>query len=183
MKQLNFAGRTLLSFVTFYLGWWACALGASYGYPWIGPLLVPIWVALHIYFSPTRLGEFYFCIAIAAAGFFIDTILIWLNVFTIEPVTDLAPVWLVGMWVLWGLSFESMLMLRSRFWMMFVMGAISGPLTYYACEALNILFFVRPLWMSVGIHGLLWGLLIPGLFLVRDLCMRLALLGGGFARH
>lgn len=182
MSRLNFAARSLLSFITFYLGWWACALGASYGKPWIGPALLPIWIFLHIFFSPTRWGESFFFIAISLYGFTLDTILIQLGL--IQPIgaTSFSPAWLVAMWALWGLSFESMGILRKKPLLLVFSGAVSGPIAYFAGEPLQILFYARPLWQSIAIHSVIWAFTLPTLFKIRDLCQHLATRGGG-VRH
>ncbi len=175
MNRMNFTARSLMSVISFYLGWWACALGASSGYPWLGPVLLPIWILLHIYFSPTPRGEFLFFIALAIIGFAIDTLLIQLGLFKIQPNSFFAPSWLVSMWVLWGLSFESMLIIRQKTWLMVLTGGVSGPIAYFAGEALQILFYERPLWITLGLHGAVWAGLLPALFIVRDHCQNLGL--------
>lgn len=173
MIKLNPAGRTLLNFVTFYVGWWACALGASYGYTWVGPTLIPVWVGLHLIFSPTRKGELLFIVAMAGLGFLIDTICIQTGLFRIEPAMPVAPLWLVAMWVLWAITFESMVLLRQHLALLILTGAISGPITYFAGKSLNIIHFGQPYWLTIGLHGILWGTILPLLFNVRDCCLRL----------
>jgi hypothetical protein len=114
MRRVSFFGRSAISFVSFNLGWWACALGSKHGYPWLGPALLPIWVALHLRLSPTPKGEGVFLVALTALGFLIDTALIKLELFTVNPVSMLAPLWLVSMWTLLGLTFEGMLVWRQK---------------------------------------------------------------------
>jgi hypothetical protein len=153
MPKLNLAGRTILSFATFYIGWWACALGASHGHPWIGPTLIPLWVGLHLLFSPTRAGEFLFVAATAAIGFLIDTACIQIGIFRVEPVMAFTPLWLVSMWILWAITFESMLMLRQNLFLLVLVGGISGPVTYFTGKSLNIIHFGQPIWLTLGLHG------------------------------
>lgn len=175
MTRLNYAGRTLLSFVTFNLGWWACALGPKYGYAWAGPALMPIWVGLHLYYSPTKLGEGLFLGALAIVGFAVDSVLIYSGIFHIIPESAFSPAWLVSMWVLLGITFESMLTMRRSLILVCLMGVLSGPLSYTFAQAVEILDYKDPEWLSMVLHGALWAGLMPMLFLLRDQCLRLSL--------
>lgn len=172
---MNYAARTMLSSFSFNIGWWACAMGASHGYPWFGPALLPLWVGLHLYYSPVPKGEALFLILVGIAGFIIDTALIRAGLFAISPTARFAPLWLVVIWVLFGQSFESMLMLRRKKLLLCLIGGLSGPLSYYFFEALNILNYARPLWLSLVLHGILWAILTPAFFVVRDWALTLYL--------
>jgi hypothetical protein len=170
MRQMNYAARSLLSFVSFNLGWWACALGPRYQIEWIGPAFMPLWLSLHLYFAPpaTRLGEGLYLLALGAIGFTVDTILIYFGVFQIVPASVLAPAWLVCMWMLLGLTFESMLVMRRNLALLCLMGVLSGPLSYLFAQAVNILSYRPPAWQSMAAHALLWAALMPLLFKLRD---------------
>lgn len=175
MIRINLANRNFLSNVSFYLGWWACAAGAKYGFPMAGPLVVLILSTIHLYFSPYPKGEMVFFMALFGLGFFVDSILIKLGLFTIIPSASFAPLWLVCMWVLMGMTFEMMLLFRSRIWLVCILGVIFGPLSYFWGEAFQILIYQRPLWASLAIHGLLWAVLTPLLYPIRDWALRISL--------
>lgn len=172
MRSLRFAGRAGLSFFSYNTGWWACAFGVSYGYPWLGPALLPLWLGLHIRFSPTPKGEFLFFVHLATIGFLFDSALIHFGLFSIPGVASIwAPAWLTAMWILLGFTFESLLAWRPKRWAFLTIGAVSGPLTYIWCDAIGILHYTPPLWLAVLIHGLIWAVLTPVLFRVRDFCV------------
>jgi hypothetical protein len=175
MKHMKYAGRSLLSFASYNLGWWACAFGPKWGMPWLGPALIPFWVGVHLYYSPTRLGELLFFIALAAFGFAFDSLMIFAGVFRIIPETHFAPMWLVSMWVLLGLTFESMLVMRRNRWLTCLAGVMSGPLCYLFAEAVDILAYHAPWWGAIAVHGLIWAVLMPFLFTIRDSMIRLGL--------
>jgi hypothetical protein len=170
MRQMKYASRSLLSFVSFNLGWWVCALGPRYQMDWIGPASMPLWLGLHLYFvpKPTRLGEGLFLVLIGLLGFFIDTVLIYLGVFSISPEVIMTPAWLVCMWVLLGLTFESMLAIRKSLILVCFMGVLSGPLSYLFAQAVNILRYQDPAWLNMALHCALWAVLMPLLFALRD---------------
>jgi hypothetical protein len=164
-----------MSLVLFYFGWWACAIGAIKGIPWLGPALIPVAVGLHLLLSPLRAGEIRFVILLAFAGTLIDTVLINLHLFTITSGERFAPQWLLAMWVLLGITYESMLGMRRNPWLLRIVGGLTGPLTYVWCEGVDLLEYGRPVWLTISIHGLLWAGLTPTIFQLRDLCMDHAL--------
>lgn len=171
MVRLKFSGRTALSLALFYVGWWASALGAKHGMPWLGPALVPFAVGLHLAFSPVRKGELRFVILLAFTGLIIDSVLIKLQLFTITGGETYAPQWLVAMWVLLGLTFEGMLAMRRNFWLLVLAGGLTGPLTYIWCEGVELLSYSRPLWYSLPLHAVFWAALTPLIFKLRDICL------------
>jgi len=173
MVKMNYAARTLMSFLSFNIGWWACALGASHDHPWLGPAVLPLFVGLHLYYSPTRKGECLFLILLGAIGFVIDTIFIHVGLFKLSPDGLLAPPWLIGTWILLGQTYESMLMMRKTPALLALSGGFSGPFAYYCFEALDILEYRRPLWISLALHAVFWAAATFALFVVRDWCLKL----------
>lgn len=182
MKTISYTGRSILSFVSFNVGWWACALGPKYGMPWLGPATLPLFVGVHLYYSPTPLGEGLFVAALAVFGFFFDTLMIFSGIFHVIPATDWTPPWLVSMWVLFGLTFESMLVMRRSRWLTCMAGVMSGPLSYLFAQAVNLLVYREPYWLAVGAHGLIWAVLMPFLFAIRDSMVRFGLGGSAGGR-
>jgi hypothetical protein len=170
--KLNYAARTMLSFFSFNIGWWLCAIGASNGYPWIAPAILPLFVGVHLYYSPVSKGEAVFLAVLAGLGFCIDTGLIQLGLFTVYPESEFAPIWLVAIWVLLGQTYESLLMMKRNKWLLVASGAFSGPLSYYCLEALGILLYRRPLWISLILHALFWGALTPALLKTREMILQ-----------
>jgi hypothetical protein len=175
MIRVSVPGRTALSLLLFYLGWWACALGAKHGMPWLGPALIPAIVGLHLWFCPVRAGEFRFVLILAFAGFLVDTALIKLGLFKINGGETWAPQWLLAMWILLGITFEGMLGMRRRLWLLLMVGGLTGPLTYVWCEGVDLLRYARPLWLTIPAHAVMWAAITPLIFRLRDLCLEHAL--------
>ncbi len=168
--MLNFSSRSLVSYVSYYFGWWIAALGPRYQMEWIGPAALPFFVGIHIAFMPKnlRLSEAVFLSALALTGFTLDTVLMGLGLFETNPKSVFTPAWLVSMWVLLGLTFESMLVMRRSLYFVCLMGAVSGPLTYLFAQAVNIMTYREPQWLSMTIHAVFWAALMPLLFTLRD---------------
>lgn len=133
--------------------------------------MLPLWVGLHLSMSPTPVGELVFFVLLAGIGFVTDSVLIKLGLFTMNDLSSWAPMWLVSMWILLGLTYESMLTWRRKTWLLLLIGGMTGPLTYVWCEAVHLLMYARPLWESLAVHGLLWAVATPALFWVRDISL------------
>ena len=161
--------RNLVSFVSFNLGWWVCFLGPKYGYPLAGPIYAIGAVALHLRIFPNPKGEALYLLAMTVIGAGIDSLLMHFGVFQLLPVpVSIAPLWLIAMWTLFATSMESMEPLRRNRWVFIVISAITGPFSYFCGEALGRLQYNRPLWIFLTIHGLLWAILMPALYVLRD---------------
>jgi hypothetical protein len=166
---LNFASRTLLGFFSFYVGWWACALGPVYGYPWLGPVILVPLIAIHLYVSPVRKGEALFLLLLGMMGWAIDSLWIQLSLLTLEG--EFAPGWLVGMWILLGMNFEGLLVMRKSRWLIALSGLVSGPLSYFFAQAMGILKYSEPTFWNMSMHAVFWMALMPRLFELRDWCL------------
>jgi hypothetical protein len=171
MQLMNYASRSLLSFATFNAGWWFCALGPRYDMEWLGPASMPIWIGLHLYFTPVRAGEALFLAGLGVLGFAVDSLLIYGGLFRIVPEVQFTPAWLVCMWMLLGLTFESMLMARKKLYMVCAIGVMSGPVSYLFAQAVHILNYSEPKWLMISIHAAIWAALMPLLFAFRDLAV------------
>ena len=64
--------------------WFACVLGAAGGRPWLGPLVVLAWAALHVALCPDPRREAQLLLAVGVLGgfttfsaFSLDTMLLW----------------------------------------------------------------------------------------------------------
>lgn len=174
MRRISFNARSIVSFASFYAGWWACAFGAAQDVWWLGPAVLPGLLAVHLRLSPTPQGEALFLLALGIFGFAFDTLLIQCGLFS-AGLSACAPAWLVGMWVLLGLTFEGWLLLRGRPWMLLGLGAVSGPLTYLWGEGLSIIQYTRPMAVALALHAVIWASVIWFLFILRDLCVRAGL--------
>lgn len=182
MRRISFNTRSLIGFLSFNLGWWVCAFGGLRPeFWWAGPALLPLWIALHLRLAPVPLGEAAFLAFIALFGFAFDTLLIQAGLFS-TTAAGFAPVWLVCMWVFFGMTLEGLLVFRRRLWWVAGMGAATGPLSYVWGEGLQIVRYARPFWFSLSVHAVIWAAVLLILFMVRDFCLRAALKYGGSFR-
>ena len=81
--------RVIVNFVGFQIGWFACVLGAAYGKPWVGPLVVLFLFLVHLALSGEKPREVALALAAAVIGFAFDSLLIAAGTFF--PARDFFP--------------------------------------------------------------------------------------------
>lgn len=168
----------VVNFVLFQLGWFACVLGAAWGYPWAGPVFALVFVVVHLLLAARPGTELRMIGAVALLGCLIDSgqTLVGALVFpTTEggPRVGVLPLWMVALWVMFAGTMNcSLQWMQRRFLLALVLGAVSGPLCFLAGQRLGALQFDPDLWFSLVSIGLCWGLLLPVVFwLARWICV------------
>jgi uncharacterized protein DUF2878 len=78
----------LLNFAMFYVGWFACVVGAGRGQLWLGPAVVSALLLIHLSFVPNRLREARLIVVAGLFGFTIDTLQASVGVHSITPRQD-----------------------------------------------------------------------------------------------
>lgn len=150
--------------------WWACILGASSGRPWIGPLAVASFLAVHLWWGtrPSRRGAELRLIGLAAlAGYVADSVLVVSGVLTFPPHASLgwpSTVWMVALWA--GLAATlntSMAWLHGRYAVAAVFGAVTGPLAYTAGERLGAATLGPTETVALVVIAVEWALALPAL--------------------
>jgi len=158
------AGR-LLNFGAFYLGWFACVGGAAAGRAAIGPLVVAVLLAIHLYLSAHPRREAALILSVGALGFAIDSFIAWSQVYTFvrDPQTFLCPPWLTALWMNFASTLTvSLRWLSGRCLSAAVAGAVAGPLSYYAAARLGVVEFPAPTW-SIAVLSAVWAVITPSL--------------------
>lgn len=139
--------KTVINFIAFQVGWFACVLGAANGMPWIGlAVCLPIFV-LHLSIAE-RPGAEINLIAIAVAiGLLLDSFLVltgWLGYQNGILLAGMAPYWILLMWALFASTLNvSMRWLRGKYAMAAIFGAVGGPLSYLAGARLGAVEFIQ----------------------------------------
>jgi Protein of unknown function (DUF2878) len=155
-----------INFSAFYVGWCACVIGSARGLTLIGPVVVAALLVCHFARSATnRRSETALIVTAGIVGFVIDTANLSAGVYRFvgRPDTWLCPLWLVAVWMIFATTLNgSMSWLAGRYALAAVLGAISGPMSYYAAARLGVIEFPHPL---VGVLALavVWALVVPGL--------------------
>ena len=156
--------RTLLNFVAFQAGWFACVLGAANGMPWLGLLVVGLIVTLHIRSADQPGHELQLLALCVGSGLVFDSLLVssgWVIYPSGMMFSGIAPYWILAMWALFSTTLNlSMGWLKRSLVLASVMGAVFGPLSYLAGERLGAIGLVDSRSSLVAL-ALIWALVMP----------------------
>lgn len=161
--------KTLLNFVAFQIGWFACVLSAANGLPLLGLLVVGLVVVLHIQISEWRSHELILVCLSVTLGLVFDSLLVmsgWLRYPSGMLFPGVAPYWILAMWALFATTLNvSMGWLKGKLLLASVLGAIFGPLSYMAGQRLGAMEFVNSQAATIAL-AVIWALVMPLLVMV-----------------
>ncbi len=132
----------LVNFLTFQIAWFATVSFAAAGHPYVGVLVTCIWVLCHLYFAGNkRFSELQLFIIAAIGGYLIDSMQVLTGNMSFPLHTQLGgptPLWMVALWVNFAATLNySMKWLNGHLVLAALLGAIAGPLAYYAGSRLG----------------------------------------------
>jgi hypothetical protein len=142
----------------FQAGWFACVMGGdSY---W---LVVPIGALIvHLLWISSWTDEGKQVLWITALGTVLDSVLLMLGVFDFDAGGPLIPLWLILLWALLATTLNHCLSWTAKpWWRASLLGAIGGPMSYYAGSKLAGVHLPLGLWPSMLLLGLLWAAVFP----------------------
>ena len=156
----------MVNAVLFQIGWFACVLGAARGLPWIGPLAAVAIIGWHLAHAARPERELALIAAAALLGALFETLLVqmgWVRFETGVLVEGTAPSWMVALWAIFATTLNvSLRSLRPHRWLAALLGAIGGPVAYYAGARLGALEFAAA-GAALAAIGIGWGILTPAL--------------------
>jgi hypothetical protein len=159
----------LFNFVAFQVGWFACVLGAAQQVPWIGPAVVLVVVAIHLRQAARPDLEAGLLVACGIIGLTFDSLLVtlgWVAYPSGMFSSSFAPYWIVSMWVLFGTTLNrSLVWLKGRQSLAAVLGAVSGPMSYFAGAKLGGIEFLEQA-AALAFLAIGWGVIMPVLMIL-----------------
>ncbi len=124
------------NFLLFQAGWLVCVVGGATPWYWVGPVMVIAILALHLRQASWPLKELKLVAVALLVGTFWDSLLVAYEVLDYHYGTigsRLAPAWIIAMWALFATTLNvSLRWLRGRWFIAAGLGALGGPLAYYA---------------------------------------------------
>lgn len=157
------------NFLLFQTGWFACVLGAAQGYPWIGAVVAAAIVGWHVLRAGQPQQEINLIVSVMILGALWDSLLVlfgWIAYSSGTLVPGAAPYWIVALWALFATSLNvSLRWLKQRLLWAALLGAIAGPLSYWAAARLGAAQFVEPLYIVTAL-AVGWALIMPALMLL-----------------
>ena len=150
--------KPLANAVLFQCGWFACVLGGNSR--WL--LVAVAALAVHLLWISSWSREGQVILAVTLLGTVIDTSLRTFGVFHFSMPGPLIPLWLIVLWALLATTLRHCLAWSARpWWRASLLGAVGGPLSYYAGSQLAGVSFGYGTTATVIGLGLLWALLFP----------------------
>ena len=149
--------------------WLAVVLGQAYDWRTEGLIVAALLFVWSLFEDKKWQKELVFSFGLGILGWILDSCLIRMQLFSFpQSASEFAPFWMVALWWTFSLGLEDFyLILVRKPKLLFVLGAVLGPVSYYACEEFGLLFYKRPLWLYLGMHAMLWALLFPGIVWVK----------------
>lgn len=124
-----------VNIIAFKIGWISSVVGVANGMPLLGPIVILAAIAIHLVAVREPASELRLILMTAVIGAGVDSIMIsagWLSYPSGTLLVGFSPYWIVAMWMLFATTFNvSFRWLQSRMFLAVVLGAVSGPLSYY----------------------------------------------------
>ena len=164
--------KNLSNIVGFQVAWWACMLGAANGLPYIGPVVMAVYLIAHYYWISVDRNEVKLIIIFTVFGTFVDSLLILSGSITCMgyyvPGLVIAPLWITAMWSGFTSTVNhSMAWLKDRWVLAFFLGIIFGPLSYMTGLKFGAIQFNTSLLNLLIILAIIWGISIPFIYHVN----------------
>lgn len=159
--------RNALNFLSFQVGWFSCALGAAWGAPWTGPVVVTLLIAAHLVYASERAREALLIALVGVGGTIVDSGLAAAAVFSFhhDPIAPVCAPFMVALWFNFATAANySLGWLKRRYWLAALFGALGGPSTYYAGARLGALAMNDDLFYSLAVITVEWTLVAPAIF-------------------
>lgn len=161
----------LINILGFKVGWLSSVVGAAQDMPWLGPAVLIAVLAVHLRQAERPDLEFGLVVACGVVGAWFDSILAatgWVSYPSGQFDPNVAPYWIVAMWMLFATTLNrSMSWLKGRLPLAAAMGAIAGPMSYYAGSRLGGIVFESPLAATIAL-SVGWGLIMPVVVMLAE---------------
>jgi hypothetical protein len=139
--------------VLFQCGWFACVLGGDSLWLLVGLAVL----AFHLLWISSWAEDGVLILCVTLAGTVLDTLLRTVGVFQFSEPGPLIPLWLMLLWALLATTLRHCLAWAARpWWRAAVLGAIGGPLSYYAGSQLAGVQFGFGVETTLAGLALLW---------------------------
>lgn len=161
--------KVLINIVAFKIAWLSSVLGAANGLPLLGPAVAFLVVAIHMRGASAPSREFSLIVLTCIIGASWDSVMVsagWLSYASGTFLTGVAPYWIFAMWIAFATTLNlAFRWLQSRLLMAALLGAISGPASYFAGAKIGAVVFNDANVALIALAGA-WAVLLPGLLVL-----------------
>jgi hypothetical protein len=164
--------RSIINFVAFQVGWFACVVGAARGWPLAGPAAVLAIALLHLmlYRCPRR--DIPLFIAAGVMGWLADSALVLAGLLDFPEHARLggpSTIWMAMMWVNFATVINASLgWLRGRPLLAAAFGLTGGPAAYWAGATLGAVTLPSGAVSGLIAVGVEWALAMPILLVMSS---------------
>ena len=152
--------KPLANAALFQCGWFACVLGGDSAWLLVGLAVLVI----HLLWISSWAEDGALIVGVMLAGTLLDSALRAAGVFQFGEPGPLIPFWLMLLWALLATTLRHCLAWTARpWWRAALLGALGGPLSYYAGSQLAGVQFGYALTPTLAGLAPLWALLFVGL--------------------
>ena len=165
--------KKIFNIIGFQACWWACVLGVKYSLPYLGPILMSIFLIIHFLYYTLNHNEYIFIAISTLLGTLVDSLFLNTNLIQYNGLTFnfIAPLWIIAMWAGFAATVNhSLIWLKDKYFLSFILGATSGPLSYAAGLKFEAIDFTLT-YLSVGILSVSWGVIVPSIFYINKLIL------------
>ncbi len=145
--------------------WFVCVIGAARELPWVGPVAVAAWIAVHLAVSDFPRQEAMLLGLAGVWGYALDSTLVLLGFFAFAPKARLgspSTLWMVALWVLFATTLRGPIRrLLDRPVLAALVGAIAGPVAYGGGVRMGAASFGSNPTMSRVAIGIGWAVTLP----------------------
>ena len=164
--------RTLLNLVAFNACWLATVLGAANGMPWLGPIAVLWFAAIHLSFARMPIAEAWLFAAAMMLGYALDSVLVLSGVLSFpDHAVMLWPstAWMVSLWGNLALTLHGCLAwMRGRYLVGVLFGGAGGPMAYWAGAGFGAVQLDQGTTLSLAMVAVEWAIAMPVLLWLAD---------------
>lgn len=165
--------RPVVEWVGFQVVWLACALGAVQGQNAPGVVAAAMFIGAVLATKGWPLPECRVILASGAVGLVAESALVATELIRFAapwPSTQLAPAWIVALWLAFGATLSAMASLLGPHLATkaSIIGFVAGPLAYWAGERLGALQVSGPVALTYLAIGLIWAVALPSLLVFRQ---------------
>ena len=147
----------LLNVLLYQIVWFLCVFKENQG-----ALIGLVFLVAHLFFSPCRIKDMRMMAVLLAIGTLIDGTLHLAGFMTYNVQALPIPFWLAVVWLaLATLPHHSLKWLKGRILLSSLLGALGGPLAYWAGVKAGAASFTLPVIFSLTLLAVIWGVLWP----------------------
>ncbi len=165
--------RPIAEWGGFQLVWLTCALGAAQGRNAPGVIVAGLFIGAALAMKRSPSSECIAILASGAVGFIAESALMVAELVRFAapwPSSQLAPAWIVALWLAFGATLSSMASLLGRSLVIkaSVIGFVAGPLAYWAGARLGALEMTGSAPLTYLAIALIWSVALPFLLIFRQ---------------